>query len=198
MLDDDDQDDGVDQQEAGADDEEHQLLFSQVMQGQVSMQSIVDDWIEAYKKSKETAMLDLIKFVIRCSGCKMSAVYATASLSSKLNSKELLRTKEFAETISELSDAYNEHASTCELYPLVQTSVQARRFKANFAEFLQLLVNQCQYSIVYDQFMFDVLIAFLVGMADSQVRAFRHTASLACLKIMTALVTISLITINSF
>jgi cohesin complex subunit SA-1/2 len=111
-----------------------------------------------------------------------------------LNDKELLRSKEFSDAINDLIEYFttNEDDSSGELYPLIQNNVAARRFKSNFCEFLQLLVNQCQYSIIYDQFMLDVLITFLINLADSQVRAFRHTATLAVLKIMTALVDVLL------
>jgi cohesin complex subunit SA-1/2 len=165
-------------------------LFNQILGGQASMQSVVDDWIELYKRDKETAMLDLIKLVVRSSGCKSSHM---------LNSKEILRSKEFTESINELIENFNDEdeagtssTTTGEMYPLIQNSVQAKRFKANFCEFLQLLINQCQYSIIYDQFMLDILITFLIALADSQVRAFRHTATLAVLKIMTALVDVLL------
>lgn len=33
-------------------------------------QSVVDDWIEAYKNDRDVALLDLINFFIQCSGCK--------------------------------------------------------------------------------------------------------------------------------
>ncbi|RNA22496.1 cohesin subunit SA-1-like isoform X2 [Brachionus plicatilis] len=154
-------------------------IFDQVYSSQVSAQTIVDDWIELYKKERQTAMLDLIKFIVRSSGCKAGHL---------LTNKEILKSKEFAECINELIDHFADDDEPAELYPLVQTSVHARRFKSNFTEFLQLLINQCQYSIIYDQYMLDILITFLIALADSQVRAFRHTATLAVLKIMTALV----------
>lgn len=168
-------------------------LFSQILSGQVSLQTIVDDWIDSYKKNKDKAMLDLIQFLVRSSGCK--AAYL-------VNNKEILKSKEFTETINELIENFNDeenstNASTlpgvaADTYPFIQTSFQAKRFKSNFCEFILLLVNQCQYSIIYDQFMTDILITFLIALADSQVRAFRHTATLAVLKIMTGLVDILL------
>lgn len=159
-------------------------LFTQLLSGQVSMQSIVDDWIESYKKNKEKAMLELIQFLVRSSGCKAAHL---------LNNKEILKTKEFTEPINDLIENFNDDSEqTSESYPFIQTSLQAKRFKSNFCEFLMLLVNQCQYSIIYDQFMTDILITFLIALADSQVRAFRHTATLAVLKIMTGLVDVLL------
>lgn len=63
--------------------------------------------------------------------------------------------------------------------------------QSNFCEFIWRLVEQCQHSIVYDQYMLDTLIVWLVGFTDSQVRAFRHTSSLASIKLVSALITIA-------
>lgn len=85
-------------------------------------------------------------------------------------------------------------------YPLIMTGPQYKKFKvrhtqrwrllslsvcpsllqANFVEFSERVVEQCQHSILYDEYMLDTLIAWLVGFTDSQVRAFRHTCTLAC------------------
>lgn len=68
----------------------------------------------------------------------------------------------------------------------------------NFCDFVQTLVKQCQYSIIYDQFLMDNVISLLTGLSDSQVRAFRHTATLAAMKLMTALVDVALLVSNNF
>lgn len=154
-------------------------LFTQLYQGQVATQTLVDDFVELYKKDKDTAMLDLIKLIVRCSGCK----------SGHLLTRELIRTKEFTEAINDLIDNFSNEdeegaGAPTEIYLLVQNTAQAKRFNRNFCEFLTLLIGQCQHSIIYDQFMLDVLISFLIALADSQVRAFRHTATLAVLKVI--------------
>lgn len=159
------------------------FLFTQIYQGQTALQALVDDWIESYKRDAHSAMLDLMRLIVRASGCRVPL----ANLG-----RDLLKSKEFTECINELVEAFSNDDETSEQYPLVQGSLQARRFRANLADFIQLLVNQCQYSIVYDQFMLDVFITFLIALADSQVRAFRHTATLVVLKIMTALVDVLL------
>ncbi|KAI8426635.1 hypothetical protein MSG28_005410 [Choristoneura fumiferana] len=69
-----------------------------------------------------------------------------------------------------------------------------KKFRANFCEFIQTLVKMCQYSIIYDQYLMDNIISLLTGLSDSQVRAFRHTATLAVMKLMTALVDVALLT----
>lgn len=44
----------------------------------------------------------------------------------------------------------------------------------------------------------DNVISLLTGLSDSQVRAFRHTATLAAMKLMTALVDVALLVSNNF
>lgn len=65
-------------------------------------------------------------------------------------------------------------------YPLIMAGPAYKKFKSNFCEFIHTLVHQCQYSIIYDQYMMDNVISLLTGLTDSQVRAFRHTSTLAC------------------
>lgn len=52
-------------------------------------------------------------------------------------------------------------------------------FQSNFVAFIQQLINLSQHSIIYDDEMMDILICWIIGLSDSQVRAFRHTSTLA-------------------
>ena len=112
-------------------------LFSQILSGQVSLQTIVDDWIESYKKSKEKAMLDLIQFLVRSSGCKAAHM---------INNKEILKTKEFTDIINELIENFNGDEnnninalpnSAADTYPFIQTS-----FQVNICYYILVLLNQ--------------------------------------------------------
>ena len=64
-------------------------------------------------------------------------------------------------------------------YPLIMTGPLYKKFRTNFCDFIAVLVRQCQYSILFDQYMMDNIISLLTGLCDSQVRAFRHTSTLA-------------------
>ena len=52
--------------------------------------------------------------------------------------------------------------------------------QACFHSFIPLVMEHCRNSIVYDEYMLDTLVVWLVGFTDSQVRAFRHTCTVAC------------------
>uniref|UniRef100_A0A671E2M2 Cohesin subunit SA n=1 Tax=Rhinolophus ferrumequinum TaxID=59479 RepID=A0A671E2M2_RHIFE len=77
-------------------------------------------------------------------------------------------------------------------YPLIASGPSWKKFQGSFCEFVRTLVFQCQYSLLYDGFPMDDLISLLTGLSDSQVRAFRHTSTLAAMKLMTALVRVAL------
>lgn len=148
-----------------------------------SPQSIVDDWIEQYKLDRQNALLNLMQFFINSSGCKG---HITSDMQEFMEHTAIIRkmTEEFDEESGE--------------YPLIMPGQQWKKFKSNFCEFVETLVRQCQYSIIYDQFLMDHVISLLTGLSDSQVRAFRHTATLAAMKLMTALVDVALlVSVNS-
>uniref|UniRef100_A0A8C5CJD7 Cohesin subunit SA n=1 Tax=Gadus morhua TaxID=8049 RepID=A0A8C5CJD7_GADMO len=156
---------------------ENMMLFEVVKLGRSAMQSVVDDWIESYKTDRDVALLDLINFFIQCSGCK------------GVVSGEMFRNMQNSEIIRRMTEEFDEDSGD---YPLTIAGPQWKRFKTSFCEFIAVLVRQCQYSIIYDEYMMDTVISLLTGLSDSQVRAFRHTSTLAAMKLMTALVNVAL------
>uniref|UniRef100_A0A8C7N1A2 Cohesin subunit SA n=1 Tax=Oncorhynchus kisutch TaxID=8019 RepID=A0A8C7N1A2_ONCKI len=156
---------------------ENLMLFEVVKMGKSAMQSVVDDWIEAYKTDRDMALLDLINFFIQCSGCK------------GVVSGEMFRNMQNSEIIRRMTEEFDEDSGD---YPLTMAGPLWKKFKGSFCEFIAVLVRQCQYSIIYDEYLMDTVISLLTGLSDSQVRAFRHTSTLAAMKLMTALVNVAL------
>ncbi|XP_029972046.1 cohesin subunit SA-1a [Salarias fasciatus] len=152
-------------------------LFEVVKLGKSAMQSVVDEWIESYKQDRDLALLDLINFFIQCSGCK-----GTVRI-------EMFRNMQNAEIIRKMTEEFDEDSGD---YPLTMPGPMWKKFRYNFCEFISVLIRQCQYSIIYDEYMMDTVISLLTGLSDSQVRAFRHTSTLAAMKLMTALVNVAL------
>ncbi|XP_064615065.1 cohesin subunit SA-2-like [Liolophura sinensis] len=152
-------------------------LFDVVKGGKSSLQAVVDEWIESYKSDRDQALLELIQFFIQCSGCKGKI------------SPYMYGNMEHAEIIRKMTEEFDEESGD---YPLIMTGPMYKKFKTNYCELVQVLVRQCQYSIIYDQYMMDNVISLLTGLTDSQVRAFRHTSTLAAMKLMTALVDVAL------
>ncbi|UYV73194.1 STAG2 [Cordylochernes scorpioides] len=168
-------------------------LFEIVKVGRPTLQHVVDEWIEAYKQDRDSALLELMQFFIQCSGCKGTIT------------PQMQASMEHAQIIRKMTEEFDEESGD---YPLIITGPQWKKFRSNFCDFVQVLVRQCQYSIIYDQYLMDNIISLLTGLSDSQVRAFRHTATLAgmfllsphslsqkslrSMKLMTALVDVAL------
>ncbi|XP_048348678.1 cohesin subunit SA-2-like isoform X1 [Sphaerodactylus townsendi] len=176
-------------------------LFEVVSMGKRAMQFVVDDWVEAYKKDRDVALLDLINFFIQCSGCQgmvtaeMFQSFQNCDVMQKMtetfDEETGLQYKKFMAypwilTVTWPVDMDNED------YPLIRPGSYWKKFKANFCEFTEVLIQQCQCSILCDSYLLDTIISLLTGLADSTVRAFRHTSTLAAMKLLTALVNLNL------
>ncbi|XP_060710505.1 cohesin subunit SA-1-like [Hemiscyllium ocellatum] len=152
-------------------------LFEAVKLAKSAMQTLVDEWLEVYKLDRETGLLELLNFFIHSCGCKG---IITSQMFHKLQNAEIIR---------KMTEEFDEDSGD---YPLSMAGPMWKKFRQNFCEFVTVLVRQCQYNVIYDEYMVDVLISLLTGLSDSQVRAFRHTSTLAAMKLMTALVDVAL------
>lgn len=158
--------------------DEDASLYNVLRWNKTAINNVVDVWIEHYKNNREAALVQLMQFFINASGCKGRITPEMAQMEHTLIIKKM--TQEFDEESGE--------------YPLIMAGLAWKKFRTNFCEFIQTLVKMCQYSIIYDQYLMDNIISLLTGLSDSQVRAFRHTATLAVMKLMTALVDVALLT----
>ncbi|OZC07917.1 hypothetical protein X798_05024 [Onchocerca flexuosa] len=139
--------------------------------------TIIDNWIEEYERHPDNALVQLQQFFISCCGCK------------GIISSVMLQTMEYSEIIRQMTDQFDEDTGD---YPLVMPGPLWKKFKQTLADFVLLLVNKCKSSYVFDQRLMDGVIQLLTGLADSQVRAFRHTSTFIAMKLSSALVDVAL------
>lgn len=64
-------------------------------------------------------------------------------------------------------------------YPLVMSGLYWKKFRSQFCEFVSVLISQCQYSVIFDNYLLSTLISLLTELSASHMRAFRHTCTLA-------------------
>ncbi|XP_046853053.1 cohesin subunit SA-1-like [Xenia sp. Carnegie-2017] len=152
-------------------------MFDIIRGGRVVLQTVIDDWIENYNKDRISAMVDLIQVVIQCCGCK------------GVVTEDMLEEDENVNAIRKLTEVFDEDSHE---YPLIMSGGGYKRFKNNFCDFISLLIEQCQHNIVYDDYMLDKLITWLISLSDSQVRAFRHTSTLAGMVLVASLIQVAL------
>ncbi|KAH9381285.1 hypothetical protein HPB48_003266 [Haemaphysalis longicornis] len=145
-------------------------LYDVVRQGRHSLTAVIDDWIESYKQDRDAALLDLMTFFFHCSGCKGRIT------------PQMQATMEHNQIIRKMTEEFDEDSGD---YPLIMSGPQWKKFRQSFCEFVQVLVRQCQYSIIYDQFLMDNVISILTGLSDSQVnRSYQLANCLNCWRIL--------------
>ena len=148
--------------------EDENSLYFIVRTGRASLQQTVDDWIEEYKVDRDGALLKLMQYFISASGCK-----------GKITS-EMQATMEHADIIRRMTEEFDEESGE---YPLTTPGQYWKKFRTNFCDFVCLLVKQCQYSIIYDQYLMDNVISLLTQLSDSQVDIYVYkNSSLSLLK----------------
>lgn len=135
----------------------------------------MDDWISDYEQDKDAAVRQLLQFFIHACGCKGKIPDI------RLTNQDV----DYSGIIRKVTEEFDEESGD---YPLIISGPTWRKFKQHFCDFIHELVKSCQNTIIYDQVLMDSVISLLTGLADSQVRAFRHTATLAAMKLQTALV----------
>uniref|UniRef100_A0A8C5E5E7 Cohesin subunit SA n=1 Tax=Gouania willdenowi TaxID=441366 RepID=A0A8C5E5E7_GOUWI len=118
------------------------------------------------------SLLDLISFFIQCSGCK-GVVTA-----------EVCQSREDRDVLSKMVEELDEDTAE---YPLVQAGPYGRWFHSEFCDFLSILVAQCQHNIIFDSYLMNTIIVLLSELSNSFIRAFRHTCTLAAVKLILSL-----------
>lgn len=175
-------------------------LFEVISMGRSAMKAVIDDWIEAYEKEKDPSILDLISFFIQCCGCKgmVAAEMCHSKDGSNIKSKMVekldeasgLQFKRFLAfpwilTVTWPLDGDLE-------YPLVQSGPCGRWFHSELCDFVSVLVAQFQHSVLFDSYLMNALLSLLTQLSDSSVRSFRHTCTLAAVKLLSSLVRVAL------
>ena len=102
---------------------------------------------------------------------------------------EMVDLEDTVEAIRNLTENFGEQQAE---YPLIINKPIFKKFKASLGQFVTQLISQCQHSIVYDENMMDILISWIIGLSDSQVRAFRHTATFIGMKIVSGLINVAI------
>uniref|UniRef100_A0A3Q3A5G9 Cohesin subunit SA n=1 Tax=Kryptolebias marmoratus TaxID=37003 RepID=A0A3Q3A5G9_KRYMA len=176
-------------------------LFEVITMGKSAIEAVVDDWIEAYSADRDSSLLDLISFFIQCCGCKgvVTAEMCQSQEDSDVRSKMVeeldegagLQYKRFLAFPWILTVTWPMDADSAE-YPLVQSGPPARWFHSELCDFVAALVARCQHGVLFDGYLMGGLISLLTELSDSYVRAFRHTCTLAAVKVLSSLVAVAL------
>ncbi|KAM8794234.1 cohesin subunit SA-3 [Eudromia elegans] len=151
-------------------------LFEAIRGGRAAVETLVDEWLEGYKRDPEAAFVELLNCFARACGCT-----GTVTL-------DMFRTLPNADIIERLAGTLDETSSES---PAGHPEGAGRRLRGGLCELVVALVARGRHGAVLDGFLPGALAALLTGLAASPVRAFRHAGTLAALKLVTALVPVA-------
>ncbi|XP_057708172.1 cohesin subunit SA-2 isoform X2 [Corythoichthys intestinalis] len=180
-------------------------LFDVITMGPSAMRVVIEGWTEAYAADRDASLLDLISFFIQCCGCKGVVTAEMCDTKGDSDAMDKL-VDELVEDLDEVASlqykkflafpwiltvTWPTDADSLD-YPLIQPGPYGRWFHTELCDFVSVLVRQCQHSLLFDNFLVNTLISLLSELSDSHVRAFRHTCTLAAVKLLSSLVDVAL------
>ncbi|KAJ2058992.1 cohesin complex subunit [Coemansia sp. S146] len=161
-------------------------LLDAILDEKAALSQVVSDWIGSYRETGDMAISELINFLIKLTGTSSSVTEASLY-------------EDVSETLDELqaqSIAALKRGDTDDDDLLMGKSKEHRRVRKSVLQFLMKLISDGQHHLVFDEVneesrlspFIEVLLQWLVSMAGSSYRPFRHVATLVSLSVQTAVV----------
>ncbi|KAI8322789.1 hypothetical protein GQ54DRAFT_130939 [Martensiomyces pterosporus] len=188
----------VEAQTAGENDSH---LLGAILDDRVALAQVAMDWIDSYREETDEAVCELVNFFIKLAGCpsriREDVLYEAESVPAVLVE---LQKQSIAALKSGGGDGGG--AAGVEINGgddlLMGKSKEYRRFRKNALLFISKLIIDGQHHLIFDEVneenglssFVEVLLQWLVNMASSSYRPFRHVAALVSLAIQSALVSI--------
>ncbi|TPX56362.1 hypothetical protein PhCBS80983_g04598 [Powellomyces hirtus] len=150
-------------------------LFEIVQNHNEAIEAQISDWMAEYTENKVVAMVDLVNFLIRSSGC-----------SGQIEASAFEDQEYITERLTELQSQIEPQKQ--QDYPIVAKGRgrSGNKFRKHFADFWVKWISRLRHGILFqdDGWCFEALIVWLVAMSSSVFRPFRHTATSAALALM--------------
>ncbi|BEI80426.1 hypothetical protein CcaverHIS002_0109550 [Cutaneotrichosporon cavernicola] len=164
-------------------------LFNALLQPDVALEPLVDDWVHAYQgatddaAAEKSAVHELVLFLIRACG-----------LSADVDEDEAVDLDGTGEAIDRIQEESVKNNTAT--YPLIAKVKQLRAFKPNLSSVVHHLIESLKLSgLIYEdngstkhsQAIMPLILAWLGSMSSSPLRSIRHTSTFIGLKVHSAL-----------
>ncbi|ANB15700.1 Irr1p [Sugiyamaella lignohabitans] len=156
-------------------------IFSALIDPETSIEGLALDWLSEYKQDPNTAVADVINFLLKSCGCDIP-----------VQPHDIVHPDSAAETFSPIEEKARNYAGV--EYAIVSRKVA--RFRHAFEDFFTSIVNNAGEDgiLYYDEDQEDEggniifsLIKWFSPMSTAHLRSFRHTATVAVLSMITEL-----------
>ena len=140
-----------------------------------ALQSTVEDFLESLSHTPDAAVAELINCILRTCGCNHT-----------LDSDEVADLDNAPSKLDDVIEAMKQDEAT--VYPLTSKLPAFKPFRSSLQEFVSRLVSSAaELGQLYTTDLVTTLETWVVTMSSSQLRSFRHTATVVAMDILTAL-----------
>lgn len=167
-----------------------------ILSPETALQDTADNFLESLDNTPERALAELINCVLRACGCNSS-----------VDSDQVMDTDGVVDALDEFTEGFKAvrspswhafvlvahmHAFTLQetmpTYPIASKSPIFRKFRKSLFEFVtRLISSSAELGSLYASDLIPILQAWIVPLSGSQIRSFRHTATVIALYLETAL-----------
>lgn len=145
------------------------------MNPSAALQSVAEDFLESLDQSPAGAQAELVTCILRSCGCNHT-----------IDSDQAVDYDGVVDALDNITEALKQDESP--VYPLISKLAAFKPFRASLSEFLSRLVSSAAaLGQLYATDLMATLQTWVIAMSSSQLRSFRHTASVVALEVETAL-----------
>ncbi|KIJ16482.1 hypothetical protein PAXINDRAFT_113645 [Paxillus involutus ATCC 200175] len=150
-------------------------LFNAILNPSAALQSTAEDFLESLSQSAGAAQAELINCILRACGCNDS-----------VDADEVLDYDGVVDSLDNFTEGLKQENSP--IYPLTSKLPAFKRFRASLSELIErLILAAAELGLLYTSDLITTLQTWVVAMSSSQIRSFRHTATVVALEVETAL-----------
>ncbi|KAJ7094006.1 hypothetical protein B0H15DRAFT_799033 [Mycena belliarum] len=151
-------------------------LFNAILNPAAALQSTAEDFLESLEEAPGLAQAELVNLVLRACGCNES-----------LNEDQVLDFDGVLDVLDEFTEGLKKE-QTSNAYPLTSKLPLFKKFRKSLHEFIERLISAAaSLGSLYTSDLIPTLQAWVIAMSSSQIRSFRHTATVVALELESAL-----------
>lgn len=145
------------------------------MNPSAALQSTTEDFLESLQQSPGPAQAELITLFLRSCGCNDT-----------VSSDDALDYDGVVDNLDNITEALKQDNSP--VYPLTSKLPIFKKFRKSLSEFIErLITSAADLGLLYSTDLMATLQTWVVAMSSSQIRSFRHTATVVALEVETSL-----------
>lgn len=151
-------------------------LYAAVFARDDALDAIAASWLQRFDDHESQALAEVVNFVLRSAGCE-----------SEVTAYDIEDPDGASNRLTDIQDEYQ--ATNPTEYPLIAKGNAGKKFKDSMSSFLSILIKSlgAKGVLIENKLVVDNIEVWLSTMSSAANRAFRHTATIASLAVMTAL-----------